>query len=82
MNAECQPCLKDWIQFEEKCYLFYNEDPPWMTAPASKTHCRNKAADLVVIDSLHEQVSSNSMQPKLIKFLFVFKCRHTMNIQT
>ncbi|KAJ4931062.1 hypothetical protein JOQ06_025361 [Pogonophryne albipinna] len=54
-DKECQPCLKDWIQFEEKCYLFYNKDPPWMTARASQTHCRNKAADLVVIDSLHEQ---------------------------
>ncbi|KAK5892098.1 hypothetical protein CesoFtcFv8_012512 [Champsocephalus esox] len=54
-DKECQPCLKDWIQFEEKCYLFYNEETPWRTAPASKTHCRNRAADLVVIDSLHEQ---------------------------
>ncbi|XP_033968666.1 struthiocalcin-1-like isoform X4 [Trematomus bernacchii] len=54
-DKECQPCLKDWIQFEEKCYLFYNEEAPWMTAPESQTYCRNKAADLVVIDSLHEQ---------------------------
>ncbi|XP_034067385.1 C-type lectin domain family 4 member G isoform X1 [Gymnodraco acuticeps] len=54
-DKECQPCLKDWIQFKEKCYLFYNKKSPWMTARESHTHCRNKAADLVVIDSLHEQ---------------------------
>ncbi|XP_063735253.1 early activation antigen CD69-like isoform X2 [Eleginops maclovinus] len=51
----CQPCLKDWIQFEEKCYLFYNEKSPWKTWQASQKYCRNIAADLVVIDSLHEQ---------------------------
>lgn len=55
MNAECQPCLTGWIQFEESCYLF-NTDP-WMTWHDSRGYCQNKIADLVVIESLQEQVS-------------------------
>ncbi|XP_008428921.2 killer cell lectin-like receptor subfamily F member 1 [Poecilia reticulata] len=53
-NKECKPCQKDWILFQEKCYLFY--DPhPWKSWTGSRTFCQDKHADLVVIDDLEEQ---------------------------
>ncbi|XP_031169069.1 C-type lectin domain family 4 member G-like isoform X3 [Sander lucioperca] len=54
-NKKCQPCQTDWLLFQEKCYLFYNKGSPWKTWQDSRTYCKNTAADLVVIDSLHEQ---------------------------
>ncbi|XP_034731083.1 C-type lectin domain family 4 member A-like isoform X1 [Etheostoma cragini] len=54
-NKKCQPCQTDWHLFQEKCYLFYNADSPWKTWQESRTDCKTRAADLVVIDSLHEQ---------------------------
>ncbi|XP_068425880.1 C-type lectin domain family 4 member D-like [Clinocottus analis] len=54
-DDSCQPCQKDWIQFQEKCYLFYNKNLHWKTWRESKRYCQNAAADLVVIDNLHEQ---------------------------
>lgn len=57
-NAECQPCLSGWIQFQDKCYLFYEKHAPWKTWPESRTYCKNEHADLVVVGSLQEQVSS------------------------
>ncbi|XP_014830751.1 PREDICTED: killer cell lectin-like receptor subfamily F member 1 isoform X2 [Poecilia mexicana] len=53
-NKECKPCQKDWILFQEKCYLFYDSHP-WLTWTESRTFCRDKYADLVVIDDLKEQ---------------------------
>ncbi|XP_059195844.1 killer cell lectin-like receptor subfamily F member 1 [Centropristis striata] len=54
-DKKCQPCQEGWIQFQEKCYLFYNEKAPWKTWQESRTYCQKTTADLVVIDSLHEQ---------------------------
>uniref|UniRef100_A0A3Q1ESM8 C-type lectin domain-containing protein n=1 Tax=Acanthochromis polyacanthus TaxID=80966 RepID=A0A3Q1ESM8_9TELE len=51
MTTECQPCRSDWILFQEKCYLFYEEDP-WKTWEESRKYCRSKTADLVVINGL------------------------------
>lgn len=58
--AECQPCRSGWILFKNKCYLFYNKDPPWKTWGQSREYCKHTAADLVVVDDLEEQVSSNN----------------------
>ncbi|KAG7216535.1 hypothetical protein INR49_002022, partial [Caranx melampygus] len=53
-DKKCQPCQKGWIQFQDKCYLFYNRSP-WMTWQRSQNQCKSVAADLVVIDSQQEQ---------------------------
>ncbi|XP_073340779.1 C-type lectin domain family 4 member G-like [Pagrus major] len=50
----CQPCQTDWILFQGKCYLFYNEYYGWLTWRDSRKYCQDRAADLVVIDSPHE----------------------------
>ena len=57
-NAECQPCRKGWILFQEKCYLFYLQPSPWKTWGDSRKYCQDAQADLVVIGSLQEQVSA------------------------
>ncbi|XP_030606677.1 C-type lectin domain family 12 member B-like [Archocentrus centrarchus] len=51
----CQPCMKDWILYENHCYFFYSKDPPWKTWEQSRSFCKNTSADLVVIDNLQEQ---------------------------
>ncbi|XP_029937117.1 CD209 antigen-like protein E [Myripristis murdjan] len=48
-----------WIMFSYGCYLLSNERNSWETA---RQDCRDRGADLVVIDSLEEQI-----------FLFTFK---------
>ncbi len=65
MNAECEPCLKNWIPFQEKCYLFY-EDKSLLTWGESQQHCQKANADLVVIDSLQEQVSSSIIKTEFL----------------
>ncbi|KAM9353543.1 C-type lectin domain family 12 member B-like [Symphorus nematophorus] len=52
-DKKCQPCQKDWILFQEKCYLF--KEYPWKAWKNSRKECQSKTADLVVIDSLQEQ---------------------------
>nr|XP_020480684.1 C-type lectin domain family 7 member A-like isoform X2 [Monopterus albus] len=54
-NKVCQPCQKDWILFQDKCYLFYNKNSNWKTWDQSRAYCQTFFADLVVIDSLQEQ---------------------------
>lgn len=54
-DKKCQPCQRDWILFQEKCYLFYSKDDPWKTWNGSQEYCQKAAADLVVVDNLHEQ---------------------------
>ncbi|KAM7383038.1 hypothetical protein PAMP_002725 [Pampus punctatissimus] len=58
-EKKCQPCQTGWILFQKKCYLFYDKDPPWKSWESSKEYCQNKAAHLVVIDTLQEQVFIN-----------------------
>uniref|UniRef100_A0A3P9KWX7 C-type lectin domain-containing protein n=1 Tax=Oryzias latipes TaxID=8090 RepID=A0A3P9KWX7_ORYLA len=52
----CQTCPKDWIQFQESCYFFYNLNSPWKTWNLSRQFCQSMKSDLVVISSLEEQV--------------------------
>ncbi|TKS82493.1 C-type lectin domain family 12 member B [Collichthys lucidus] len=51
---KCQPCRKNWILFQEKCYLIYL-GYPWWKWEGSRKQCQNFNADLVVIDSLEEE---------------------------
>ncbi|XP_029360762.1 C-type lectin domain family 4 member G-like [Echeneis naucrates] len=53
----CRPCLDSWVPFQSKCYLFANSDysSNWMTWLQSRDKCREKTADLVVIESQEEQ---------------------------
>uniref|UniRef100_A0A8C7WUT6 C-type lectin domain-containing protein n=1 Tax=Oryzias sinensis TaxID=183150 RepID=A0A8C7WUT6_9TELE len=53
-NGVCQTCPKDWIQFQESCYFFYNLN--WKTWNESRQLCQSMKSDLVVISSLEEQV--------------------------
>lgn len=73
--------------FHEKCYLFYNKGPPWKSWEDSRKYCQNTAADLAVIGSLQEQVSSDIVKPHSDykgQFLIVlqFRFRDDMIIQS
>ncbi|XP_020566073.1 low affinity immunoglobulin epsilon Fc receptor-like [Oryzias latipes] len=54
-NGVCQTCPKDWIQFQESCYFFYNLNSPWKTWNESRQFCQSNKSDLVVISSPEEQ---------------------------
>ncbi|XP_030013367.1 asialoglycoprotein receptor 2-like [Sphaeramia orbicularis] len=55
LKQGCQPCLTGWIQFQEKCYFFYNQSRGWKTWTQSQTYCKDSGSDLVVIETLQEQ---------------------------
>uniref|UniRef100_A0A8C7WRT5 C-type lectin domain-containing protein n=1 Tax=Oryzias sinensis TaxID=183150 RepID=A0A8C7WRT5_9TELE len=55
-DGVCQTCPKDWIQFQESCYFFYNLNSPWKTWDQSRQFCQSNKSDLVVISSHEEQV--------------------------
>ncbi|XP_041842803.1 C-type lectin domain family 12 member B-like isoform X1 [Melanotaenia boesemani] len=61
-NKKCQSCRTGWIQYQKKCYLFYEDSQTWMTWSDSRQYCQDKNADLVVIDDLQEQkfISQNT----------------------
>uniref|UniRef100_A0A8C8DSD5 C-type lectin domain-containing protein n=1 Tax=Oryzias sinensis TaxID=183150 RepID=A0A8C8DSD5_9TELE len=42
----CQTCPKDWIQFQESCYFFYNLGSPWKTWDESRQLCQSMKSDL------------------------------------
>ncbi|XP_041132140.1 C-type lectin domain family 9 member A-like isoform X2 [Polyodon spathula] len=48
----CELCLKDWMLFNHKCYMFSKDIMPWN---ASQAQCRLKGGDLVKIQSEEEQ---------------------------
>uniref|UniRef100_A0A8C7WWC3 C-type lectin domain-containing protein n=1 Tax=Oryzias sinensis TaxID=183150 RepID=A0A8C7WWC3_9TELE len=54
-DGVCQTCPKDWIQFQESCYFFYNLNSPWKTWDQSRQLCQRMKSDLVVISSHEEQ---------------------------
>ncbi|XP_023819624.1 C-type lectin domain family 10 member A [Oryzias latipes] len=54
-NEVFQTCPKDWIQFKESCYFFYNLNSQWKTWNESRQFCQSNKSDLVVISSLEEQ---------------------------
>uniref|UniRef100_A0A8C7Y025 C-type lectin domain-containing protein n=1 Tax=Oryzias sinensis TaxID=183150 RepID=A0A8C7Y025_9TELE len=60
LHTVCQTCPKEWIQFQESCYFFYNLNSPWKTWDQSQQLCQNMKSDLVVISSLEEQVCYKS----------------------
>ncbi|XP_035984333.1 dromaiocalcin-1-like [Fundulus heteroclitus] len=53
-GKEWQPCRKGWIEFQKKCYLFYNESTT-KNLEGSQQYCKDKASDLVTVDNLQEQ---------------------------
>ncbi|KAF7658324.1 hypothetical protein LDENG_00014300 [Lucifuga dentata] len=55
MKIECHPCQEGWTQFQQKCYLLSNF---WLTWDESRQYCKDRGSDLVVVESLLEQVSS------------------------
>ncbi|XP_054878830.1 C-type lectin domain family 12 member B-like [Poeciliopsis prolifica] len=52
-DKKCQPCQTNWIQFQGKCYLFY--EAYCETWSKAREFCRSKAADLVLVDNLQEK---------------------------
>ncbi|XP_007570634.1 C-type lectin domain family 12 member B-like [Poecilia formosa] len=52
-DKQCQPCQTNWVQFQGKCYLFY--EAYCETWSKAQEFCRSKAADLVLVDNLQEQ---------------------------
>ncbi|XP_058504278.1 low affinity immunoglobulin epsilon Fc receptor-like [Solea solea] len=56
-NTVCRPCMDGWIQFQSKCYLFCksSNSSKWRTWQESRDFCRQKQAELVVIESPEEQ---------------------------
>ncbi|XP_033910020.2 C-type lectin domain family 7 member A-like isoform X3 [Acipenser ruthenus] len=48
----CELCLKGWVLFNHKCYMFSKDIMPWN---ASQAQCRSKGGDLVKIQSEEEQ---------------------------
>ncbi|CAJ1062861.1 C-type lectin domain family 4 member C-like [Xyrichtys novacula] len=54
-EKKCQPCQRGWVQFQGKCYLFYEKNYPWLTWQDSRTYCQDEAGDLVVVNNPQEQ---------------------------
>ncbi|KAF7649959.1 hypothetical protein LDENG_00133600, partial [Lucifuga dentata] len=55
IKIECKLCQEGWTLFQEKCYLFSNF---WLIWDQSRQYCKSRGSDLVVVESLEEQVSS------------------------
>ncbi|XP_024114249.1 C-type lectin domain family 12 member B isoform X1 [Oryzias melastigma] len=53
----CKPCLDGWVLFQSNCYLFTKDEyfKNWKTWKKSQEFCKEKNADLVVIETLEEQ---------------------------
>ncbi|XP_073340778.1 asialoglycoprotein receptor 2-like [Pagrus major] len=58
----CKPCLDHWVQFQTNCYFFLESgySSKWETWHGSREKCREKNADLVVIESQEEQEFINN----------------------
>ncbi|XP_011484077.2 C-type lectin domain family 12 member B isoform X1 [Oryzias latipes] len=54
-EKKCQPCQRGWIHFQQKCYMFYEDNRWWKGWEASRTFCQKAVSDLVVVDNLQEQ---------------------------
>uniref|UniRef100_A0A3P8T5X1 C-type lectin domain-containing protein n=1 Tax=Amphiprion percula TaxID=161767 RepID=A0A3P8T5X1_AMPPE len=60
-ERQTEPCQAGWLHFQSKCYLICSRDSPdQKTWQAARDDCREKDADLVVIQSPEEQVSVSS----------------------
>ncbi|KAM4600403.1 uncharacterized protein ACJ7VT_020346 [Polymixia lowei] len=53
----CQRCEAGWLLFQSSCYVFldYRDVSEWRTWEEARNHCRERSADLVVIESTDEQ---------------------------
>uniref|UniRef100_A0A3B3V4Z3 C-type lectin domain-containing protein n=1 Tax=Poecilia latipinna TaxID=48699 RepID=A0A3B3V4Z3_9TELE len=78
MDPGCKPCLHDWIFFQKKCYLFYDEPAPWKTWEQSRRFCQDRRADLVVIDDLEEQF----LEKRALKWGYWLGLQQTNNTWT
>uniref|UniRef100_A0A3P9JP37 C-type lectin domain-containing protein n=1 Tax=Oryzias latipes TaxID=8090 RepID=A0A3P9JP37_ORYLA len=58
----CKPCLDGWVLFQSNCYLFTKDmySSKWKTWKKSQEFCKEKKADLVVIETLEEQEFINN----------------------
>ncbi|XP_038566654.1 C-type lectin domain family 4 member M-like isoform X2 [Micropterus salmoides] len=58
----CKPCLDGWVLFQSNCYLFSKSNyyPESMGWQGSRDQCKQKMADLVVIESQEEQEFINN----------------------
>lgn len=58
----CKPCLDGWVLFQSNCYLFSKSNyyPESMGWQGSRDQCKQKMADLVVIESQEEQARLTS----------------------
>ncbi|XP_054874767.1 C-type lectin domain family 4 member M-like [Amphiprion ocellaris] len=55
-KRQTEPCQAGWLHFQSKCYLICSRDSPdQKTWQAARDDCREKDADLVVIQSPEEQ---------------------------
>uniref|UniRef100_A0A8C8DFF5 C-type lectin domain-containing protein n=1 Tax=Oryzias sinensis TaxID=183150 RepID=A0A8C8DFF5_9TELE len=56
-SSVCKPCLDGWVLFQSNCYLFTKDmySSKWKTWKKSQEFCKEKNADLVVIETLEEQ---------------------------
>nr|XP_057909829.1 oxidized low-density lipoprotein receptor 1-like isoform X1 [Doryrhamphus excisus]XP_057909830.1 oxidized low-density lipoprotein receptor 1-like isoform X1 [Doryrhamphus excisus]XP_057909831.1 oxidized low-density lipoprotein receptor 1-like isoform X1 [Doryrhamphus excisus] len=55
--ALCKPCMEGWQLFHSKCYLFIHSDYyyEWKNWQGSVDECRQRNAELLVINSQEEQ---------------------------
>ncbi|XP_017164883.1 C-type lectin domain family 10 member A-like [Poecilia reticulata] len=69
-GSECLLCKIGWIFFNESCYYF---GETWLTWDESRRFCQFSFADLVVIDNLQEQVSSDTNHVTNSDFKYAMK---------
>uniref|UniRef100_A0A3B3VG02 C-type lectin domain-containing protein n=1 Tax=Poecilia latipinna TaxID=48699 RepID=A0A3B3VG02_9TELE len=81
MDPGCKPCLHDWIFFQKKCYLFYDEPAPWKTWEQSRRFCQDRRADLVVIDDLEEQVKSDATYARSLELIWKFLENRSLKVR-
>lgn len=75
----CRPCEDDWKHFQSHCYWFRetNYFSYWTSWEASQKMCKEKLAELVVIESPEEQArpfEQEATELDLIYFVFIFSC--------
>lgn len=63
----CELCLKGWVLFNHKCYMFSKDIMPWN---ASQAQCKSKGGNLVKIQSEEEQKFISKMAEKKGGFYF------------
>lgn len=68
-EKNCARCPPEWVHLKSSCYYFSNSDADlelrknWLD---SRGDCISKGGDLLVINSLEEQVSQNKKERKMV----------------